>query len=501
MFLTDPFKKFLSFYGILVMAGILSILFAKKELSSWVLDVGAYPLLESEARMVEDLWYDEGQSIVLKELIRQDGNPLFYYQLGPIVSNKQLSDVLGEEFFPQDWELAAGEASLLDELGMIAHDDQDADALSLSEVRFGITFSGLDDAEAEHKMLELLRSNPDVEQPALAHPINNDTTIMLLLPSQSQWQVMYISLNLDYFDSFTNTINLLLMSIGAVLVVGYLVTMLMLRNIKARLTDINATSQKIQQTNSLKQRIEIDQLSGPLAETSQQINLMLDSIEEQVNTTREQANNIAHDLRTPITAVYNKVQRLAAENPQLIDLEITLGKLVHTFNTLLRINRLERGSETLDIQTNHISTVINSVQELYEPVMEEKQLDLTLNLGPDLQVMANDELLFQVICNLIDNAAKFSPAEGCIEITTYAVNDHIILSIADQGGGVEAQSLTKLGQKFFRQEASRSTEGNGLGLSFVTSAIAKMSGDVKFCNSTLYRQKGLKVDVRLKRAK
>ncbi|NOI27127.1 sensor histidine kinase [Vibrio coralliilyticus] len=499
MFLTDPFKKFISFYGVLVMAGILIILFAKNELSNWVLDVGAYPLLESEARMVEDLWYDDGQSVVLKELVRQESNPLFYYQLGPIVSNEQLSNTLGEELIPEGWDVAKGEASLLDDLGMLP-DHEDADALSLSDVRFSITFSGLDDAEAERKMIELLQSDPEIEQPELAHPINNDTTIMLLLPNRSQWQVMYISLNLDYFDSFTNTINLLLMSIGAVLIVGYLITMLMLRNIKARLTDINTTSHKIQQTNSLSQRIEINQLSGPLAETSQQINLMLDSIEEQVNTTREQANNIAHDLRTPITAVYNKVQRLAAENPQLIDLEITLGKLVHTFNTLLRINRLERGSETLDLQTNHLSTVINSVHELYEPVMEEKQLNLTLNLVPDLQVMANDELLFQVLCNLIDNAAKFSPIGGAIEINTYADNDHILLTIADQGGGVEAQSLTKLGQKFFRQEASRSTEGNGLGLSFVTSAIEKMSGEVRFSNATLNHQRGLRVEVKLKKS-
>ena len=154
MFLTDPFKKFLSFYGVLVMAGILIILFAKKELSNWVLDVGAYPLLESEARMVEDLWYDDGQSIVLKELVRQESNPLFYYQLGPVVSNEQLSNTLGEELIPEGWDVAKGEASLLDDLGMLP-DNEDADALSLSDVRFSITFSGLDDAEATLKLSSL----------------------------------------------------------------------------------------------------------------------------------------------------------------------------------------------------------------------------------------------------------------------------------------------------------------------------------------------------------
>ncbi|WP_252037086.1 MULTISPECIES: sensor histidine kinase [Vibrio] len=103
-----------------------------------------------------------------------------------------------------------------------------------------------------------------------------------------------------------------------------------------------------------------------------------------------------------------------------------------------------------------------------------------------------------MLCNLIGNAVKFSPTEGSIEITTYADNGHTALTITDQGGGVEAQGLTKLGQKFFRQEASRSTEGNGLGLSFVTSAIEKMSGEVKFSNATLNHQRGLKVEVRLK---
>lgn len=95
MFLTDPFKKFISFYGVLVMAGILIILFAKNELSNWVLDVGAYPLLESEARMVEDLWYDDGQSIVLKELVRQESNPCFIISLAPksVMSNSAARSV------------------------------------------------------------------------------------------------------------------------------------------------------------------------------------------------------------------------------------------------------------------------------------------------------------------------------------------------------------------------------------------------------------------------
>jgi signal transduction histidine kinase len=231
---------------------------------------------------------------------------------------------------------------------------------------------------------------------------------------------------------------------------------------------------------------DFDQLAGNL-------NRMLDRIEGLMAGIRQISDNIAHDLRTPLSRLRTRLELIRGEppadtDPAEIDAAIAdAEELLGTFNALLRIARIESGGRRAGFAPTDLGPLLADLVELYEPLAADKGQALVLTpaapLEPGeptaesdpLRVNGDRDLLFQAIANLVDNAIKYSPEQGRIEIDARRDGDRISIQVADTGSGIPPEQRAKVFQRFYRLEDSRTTPGNGLGLSLVQ-AVAQLHG-------------------------
>ncbi len=226
---------------------------------------------------------------------------------------------------------------------------------------------------------------------------------------------------------------------------------------------------------------EIDRLAAGL-------NDMLARIGELMAGLREVSDNIAHDLRTPLTRLRNHAEEALrnAADPAAYRaaLERTIEEsdgLIAVFNALLMIARAEAGAESASVGPFDLGETVAGVAELYEPVAEENGARLTIEAERGLTVMGNRELIGQAVANLIDNAVKYGAAAGeaaeKAEITVKArrTGDSVAIEVADRGPGIPADDRARALERFVRLEGARSRPGSGLGLS-LAAAVMRMHG-------------------------
>lgn len=246
-----------------------------------------------------------------------------------------------------------------------------------------------------------------------------------------------------------------------------------------RLEDINDTSREIM-AGDLSRRVPTRGTSDDFDELADNLNAMLDEIERLMAGIRHVSDNIAHDLRTPLTRLRHKLETLrnaglsdAEREAQIEESIAQADQLLTTFSALLRIARIEAGGYRLQISEIDLGALIHDAAELYEAATEDKQQALTVHVDGRPTIRGDRDLIFQAVANLLDNALKFTPAGGRIEVSASEAGGRIYLRVADSGPGIPAQEHGAVIKRFHRLETSRSTPGSGLGLSLV-SVVAKM---------------------------
>lgn len=222
-------------------------------------------------------------------------------------------------------------------------------------------------------------------------------------------------------------------------------------------------------------RDEFDQLAASFNE-------MMDELERLVEGMRTVTDNIAHDLRTPLNRLRSRIDvALLADNDGekfRRTLEETLAEADHllaTFNALLAIGNAESGQRLHDFEPVQLARIATDVVELYEPLAEEKTIVLACHADAGLTVEGDRHLLFQAVANLVDNAIKYTPSGGNVAVTVAEAPAGIEVAVADSGPGIPADARDKVLDRFVRLDATRSTPGNGLGLSLVK-AVARLHG-------------------------
>lgn len=249
-----------------------------------------------------------------------------------------------------------------------------------------------------------------------------------------------------------------------VVVVSYLISVFVARGTNK----IAATAQKIMETGDLSKRLEVRYEWDDLSQMASTLNLMLDRIEALMGGLRQMSDNIAHDLRTPLTRLRNHIEAAKKGQDDAINTALLheADGLLNTFNALLRISRIETEKKRSHFQQVTLKSLLEDVIAFYEPLAELKNIDIQYELI-DASFNGDKDLLFQAYANILDNAIKYTSDNGVIEVMMSIEGQHIFVSITDSGTGIPEKELDKVFQRFYRSDASRSSAGTGLGLSLV----------------------------------
>ena len=262
------------------------------------------------------------------------------------------------------------------------------------------------------------------------------------------------------------------------LALGIVGGVLMTRNMLARVEAVNRTSAGIIH-GDLTQRVPVSGSGDEFDQLAANLNAMLDQIERLMLGMRQVTDNIAHDLRTPLARLRARLEVTLLEKPDaaryadaLRDTISEADRLLVTFNALLSIAEAEAGSRREAWSEVDLAEIARNVAELYEPVADEQGLELVLETEPAAPVRGDRHLLSQALANLLDNALKYTP-EGKVVLRVRAAGETARVEVADSGPGIPADRREAVFDRFVRLEGSRSTPGNGLGLSLVR-AVAKL---------------------------
>ena len=263
---------------------------------------------------------------------------------------------------------------------------------------------------------------------------------------------------------------------------GWFVTSRVLKRVDA----MSGTTATIM-AGDLTGRLQVSNSGDELDRLALNLNAMLDRISELMTGLSEVSNNIAHDLKTPLTRLRNKADAALRNAASADELRGALegiieesDNLIRIFNALLTIARLEASHEHGIEAEFDVAEVARSVAELYEPLAEDAGVAISLEVQPDLLVHGSRELVGQALANLLDNAIKYgaegaADAPGNVTVTAVREDGKVLVSVGDHGIGIPASDRDRVLERFVRLEASRSRPGFGLGLSLVA-AVARVHG-------------------------
>jgi signal transduction histidine kinase len=253
------------------------------------------------------------------------------------------------------------------------------------------------------------------------------------------------------------------------------------RRTVGRIESVNATSRAIMQ-RGLGERIPLRGTRDEWDQLAANLNQMLDRIEALMGEVKQVSDNVAHDLRTPLTRMRGRLEkaagrpRSAAEDQALInDTMADLDGVLRMFASLTRISQIETSDRTAAFRSVNLAEIAREVVELFDAAAEVKGVRLTTTGGERVLVTGDRDLLFDATANLVDNAIKHGRETGRVDVQVADGTDGPAITVADDGPGIPEPELPHVFKRFYRLERSRRTPGNGLGLSLVA-AVARLHG-------------------------
>ena len=237
-----------------------------------------------------------------------------------------------------------------------------------------------------------------------------------------------------------------------------------------------------------------------MSQLADDLNHMLDRIEALITSQRQVTNNIAHDLRSPLNRMRNRMEvalldrnsEAAALREVIADSVEDAENLLKTFNALLNIAQVESRAKD-DFKHESLSAICDDLAELYDVMTEEGEHTFEAHIERGLDIMGNRQLIAQAITNLLDNAVKYTPSGGHITLTAEQRGENIHVSVGDNGHGIPPDKRDDVLKRFVRLDSARSTPGNGLGLSLVSAIVALHNGSLQLHDN----KPGLRIEITL----
>ena len=223
---------------------------------------------------------------------------------------------------------------------------------------------------------------------------------------------------------------------------------------------------------------EIDRLANTF-------NHMVEQIEALIKGMKEITDNMAHDLRSPITRIRGAAEMAITSASDKKDYESMAGniveecdRLLEMINTMMDISEAEAGLSKLNMSRIDISQITEETCELFQPVADDKNIRIILNSAKNTVINADKQKLQRVVSNLLDNAIKYTPTGGTITVTVETNEDQVMVSVNDNGIGISRDDLPNIFKRFYRCDRSRALPGNGLGLSWARAIIQAHGGKI-----------------------
>ena len=293
---------------------------------------------------------------------------------------------------------------------------------------------------------------------------------------------LLVGRDISDLDSFTDQMKLaVILGVALIFVLAAVASILVTRRTVGRIEQINATSRAIM-LSGLDKRIPLRGSHDEWDRVAENLNLMLDRIETLMGEVKQVSDNVAHDLRTPLTRMRGRLekayhgQRNSADDQSLIgDTIADLDAVLRIFSSLTRIAHIESQERKGAFRTVNLVEIASEVVELYDAAAEQDGTRLAIVGDPEVLVTGDRDLIFDAIANLVDNAIKHGRAGGQVVVTTENRDDRPVISIADDGPGIPGDEHEHVFKRFYRLEHSRYRPGNGLGLSLVA-AVARLHG-------------------------
>jgi signal transduction histidine kinase len=293
---------------------------------------------------------------------------------------------------------------------------------------------------------------------------------------------LLVGRDISDLDSFADHIKTAVISAAALIfALAGMASILVTRRTVGRIESINATSRAIM-LSGLDKRIPLRGTNDEWDRVAENLNLMLDRIETLMGEVKQVSDNVAHDLRTPLTRMRGRLERAyhaerIGENDQLLigDTIADLDAVLRIFSSLTRIAQIETQARKGAFRTVNLVEIASEVVELYDAAAEQDGTCLTVVGDREVLATGDRDLIFDAIANLVDNAIKHGRAGGHVVVANEIIDGEPVVSIADDGSGIPADQYEHVFKRFYRLEHSRYTPGNGLGLSLVA-AVARLHG-------------------------
>ena len=291
---------------------------------------------------------------------------------------------------------------------------------------------------------------------------------------------LLVGRDVSELDGFADQIETaVILVIALIFLLAAVASVLVTRRTVGRIESINATSRAIM-LSGLDKRIPLRGTNDEWDRVAENLNLMLDRIETLMGEVKQVSDNVAHDLRTPLTRMRGRLEkayhgkRTAEDDQSLIgDTIADLDAVLRIFSSITRIAQIETQARKVAFRVVNLAEIAGEVVELYDAAAEPAGTSLTVAGDREVLVTGDRDLIFDAIANLVDNAIKHGRTGGRVVVASERVDGTPVISIADDGPGIPPGEYEHVFKRFYRLEQSRYTPGNGLGLSLVA-AVARL---------------------------
>lgn len=327
---------------------------------------------------------------------------------------------------------------------------------------------------------------PDIPANAMVVRIDDrgreTENVRLVTGTLADGEVLAIGRNVDDISEIADIVRRaltlgLLPAFALAIIIGFVLSL----RAHNRLSEVNRRIQHIV-AGDLRERLPTRGGDDPFDQLAASVNRMLGEIETLIQEIAGISDNIAHDLRTPLTRVRIRLERGREHGGTVEELRAVadqaiagLDQSLTIITALLRIAEIEHSRRLAGFSDVRLAPLLREVGDLYDPIAEDKCVTLQVQAANEMTVHGDRDLLFEAIANLVDNAVKFTPDGGYVELALLQRGDMSVIRVSDSGPGIQEIEREAVTKRFYRSDKSRRTEGLGLGLSLVA-AIVKLHG-------------------------